>query len=64
MDRFIASRNIDHYRLLLAGDLDPDQRRLVETLLGEEEEKFRLAPPDLPPVGRGPERDPPRPPGR
>jgi hypothetical protein len=61
MDRFIASRNIDHYHLLLAGKLDPDQRRLVEKLLAEEEEKFRLAPPDLPPAGRGSERDAPGP---
>lgn len=61
MDRFIANRNIDHYHLLLAGKLDPDQRRLVEKLLVEEEEKFRLASPDLPLADRGSAFDPPRP---
>lgn len=40
MDSFIAERNIDHYRKLLATDLDAERRKTVEMLLTEEEEKL------------------------
>jgi hypothetical protein len=43
MDRFIHDQNVKNYRRLLAGNLSDDQRRLVASLLAEEEEKANRA---------------------
>ncbi len=40
IERFVAERNIRHYRELLAGDLERDERNLIERLLAEEEVKL------------------------
>ncbi len=40
MDKFIARHNIEHYRKLLATELDEAKRREVLRLLAEEEAKL------------------------
>jgi rubrerythrin len=40
MERFVRSRNIQHYRELLARVTDPAQRRTIERLIAEEQEKL------------------------
>lgn len=51
MDRFVAEQNIAHYRELLAGDLEADEREVIERLLAEEEARLaRLGHPRYPPV--------------
>lgn len=40
MDRTIARLNIEHYRRLLARELDEAERRVVERLLSDEETKL------------------------
>ena len=52
MDRFIHDQNVKNYRRLLAGNLSDDQRRLVASLLAEEEAKADRA-------RQPPSRDPP-----
>lgn len=42
MERFIVEHNIAHYRELLATDLAPDERAVIEKLLAEEEQKLAL----------------------
>ena len=44
MDKRVARLNIEHYRKLLATELDEAKRRKLQTLLAEEEKK--LAAPD------------------
>ncbi len=41
MERFIKQKNIEHYREMLKTMTDPAQRRVIEKLLPEEEEKLR-----------------------
>lgn len=49
MDRFIHDQNIKNYQRLLAGNLSDDQRRLVASLLAEEEARAEQPPfPDPP----------------
>jgi hypothetical protein len=36
MQRFVARHNVDHFRLLLETAKDPQQRVMLERLLGEE----------------------------
>jgi hypothetical protein len=48
MDRTIARLNIEHYRKLLASEMDETKRRTVRRLLAEEE--ARLAALDDPPA--------------
>ena len=40
MDKFIAERNVAHYRKLLATDIDATMRTTVEMLLATEVEKL------------------------
>jgi hypothetical protein len=40
MDKFVAERNVDHYRKLLAMDIDATRRTTVEMLLAIENEKL------------------------
>lgn len=42
MDRFVRRQNIDRFRRLAAKSTDASERRLLLTLLAEEEAKFRL----------------------
>ncbi len=47
MERFVPERNIAHYRELLAGELERDERDVIERLLAEEEVKLdRLRKPE------------------
>ncbi|OBQ57808.1 hypothetical protein [Mesorhizobium erdmanii] len=43
MDRFIARANIAHLEDLLAREIDPEKRRVVETLLAREKHKLEIA---------------------
>jgi len=43
MERFVARHNIEHYRELLKTLTDPAQRRMIEKLLVEEEQKLKDA---------------------
>ena len=43
MERFVIQQNIERYRRLLDVFTDDPQRRVIITLLTEEEEKFRQA---------------------
>lgn len=43
MDRFIAQANISHFQDLLAHETDPERRRLIEDLLGSEQQKLQVA---------------------
>jgi|KBSMisStandDraft_5_1062788.scaffolds.fasta_scaffold5010874_1 hypothetical protein len=47
MERFIHETNLAHYRKVLSETTDPAKRRMVLTLLAEEQEKFRPLPSDL-----------------
>lgn len=40
MDRAVARLNIEHYRRLLAGELEESKRRTLRQLLAEEEQKL------------------------
>jgi hypothetical protein len=40
MDKFVAHLNIDHYRKLLAMELDEAKRKMIERLLAQEETKL------------------------
>ena len=41
--KFVARLNIDHYRDLLAVELDIEKRKLIEQLLAEEEAELEAA---------------------
>ncbi len=41
MERFIKRKNIEHYREMLKTMTDSAQRRVIEKLLREEEDKLR-----------------------
>jgi len=41
MDRFIAQQNIEHYRRLLATDLNEQKRQTILNLLANEEATLR-----------------------
>jgi len=43
MRKFVARLNIDHYRDLLAVELDIEKRKLIEQLLAEEEAELEAA---------------------
>ncbi len=43
MERFIAQRNISHFEALLSKESDPEERRILETLLREERVKLAAA---------------------
>lgn len=43
MDRVVARLNIEHYRRLLATELDEAKRRALQRLLAEEEAKLANA---------------------
>lgn len=53
MDIFLVNENVRHFRELLARELDPARRRMVESLLAQEEAKraelAAPAPPAAPP---------------
>ena len=40
MEGYVARQNIDHYRAMLKSITDPEQRRIIENLLREEEAKL------------------------
>ena len=40
MDGFVARQNVEHYRDLLKITTDPERRRQIEKLLGEQEAKL------------------------
>jgi len=42
MDRFIAQQNIEHYRRLLATELNEHKRQTILNLLANEEATLRL----------------------
>jgi hypothetical protein len=56
MTRFTLTQNIRRYRQLLAGSLEPERRRVIESLLAEEEAALARASqtPDAPPRPDGP----------
>jgi hypothetical protein len=41
VERFISHQNIEHYRAMLKTATDPEQRRVIEKLLFEEEAKLK-----------------------
>ena len=41
MERFVSQQNIEHYRAMLKNTTDPEQRRVIEKLLFEEEAKLK-----------------------
>jgi hypothetical protein len=41
MEKFVAQRNISHFELLLRRESDPNERRILESMLREE--RVRLA---------------------
>ena len=41
MERFVLRQNIEHYRAMLKNATDPEQRRVIEKLLFEEEAKLK-----------------------
>lgn len=43
MDRFIARANIAHFEDLLAGETDPEKRRMIQDLLTGEKHKLEIA---------------------
>jgi hypothetical protein len=43
VDRFIARANIAHFEDLLAGETDPQKRRVIESLLARERQKLEIA---------------------
>jgi rubrerythrin len=43
MECFVRRLNIEHYRELLKTITDPEQRRIIEELLSEEEAKLQKA---------------------
>ncbi len=43
MDRTVARLNIEHYRRLLATETDESKRKMLQTLLAEEEAKLARA---------------------
>lgn len=43
MDRFIARANIAHFEDLLAGETDPEKRRMIQDLLTGEKQKLEIA---------------------
>jgi hypothetical protein len=43
MERFVARQNIEHYRELLKTLMSATERRAIEKLLAEEEQKLRDA---------------------
>lgn len=43
MDKRVARLNIDHYRKLLATEIDETKRRTLQQLLAEEEAKLAAA---------------------
>ena len=45
MDRTVARLNIEHYRRLLAREIDETSRQTILRLLAEEENKLKLAGP-------------------
>lgn len=51
MDRTVAKLNIEHYKRLLATEIDEQQRRVLLRLLAEEEAKLN------PPPGKKPPQD-------
>lgn len=56
MDRTIARLNIEHYRRLLAHEIDETRRQTVLCLLAEEEAKLAklMTPPPPPELKQGP----------
>ncbi len=40
MERFVAEKNIDRYRQLLAHEREAEEREIIETLLAEERRKL------------------------
>ncbi len=49
MQRFIAERNIQHFKAALAREADETRRALLERLLGEEQAKLARLATDLAP---------------
>lgn len=45
LDRSIARLNIEHYKRLLAGEIDEARRQVLERLLAEEEARLAKLPP-------------------
>lgn len=43
MDRFIALANIARFEQMLERETDPEERRIIETLLSEERARLRAA---------------------
>ncbi|RWB97360.1 MAG: hypothetical protein EOQ56_23620 [Mesorhizobium sp.] len=43
MDSFIAKANIGRFQDLLAHETDPERRRLIQGLLGSEQQKLQVA---------------------
>jgi hypothetical protein len=43
MDKTVAQLNIEHFKKLLAAEMDPVKRQTIERLLAEEEAKLALA---------------------
>ncbi len=41
MSQWTATKNIEHFKKLLAEEKDPDKRRVLQMLLAREEEKQR-----------------------
>ena len=54
MDLFIARANIAHFQDLLASETDPEQRRVIESLLALEQKKLEMAESQARDQSRGP----------
>jgi len=44
MDRTVADLNIEHFRRLLAAEIDPARRQVLDRLLAEEQTKLASMP--------------------
>jgi hypothetical protein len=43
VEKFIAQRNIAHFEVLLKNEADPNERRILESMLREERAKLAAA---------------------
>jgi hypothetical protein len=48
VQRFIAEKNIQHFKNLLAREVDERRREVLRRMIGEEEVKLAASPPDDP----------------
>jgi hypothetical protein len=60
MERFVARANITHFLNLLKCATNPEERRIIEGFLAEEEQKLKEAEARAAPGGAMPKPEPPK----